>query len=155
MTDTPLKDYYAILGVNRHSSQEEIKAAYRLMSKKWHPDLNPDVDVTHVMQDINEAYAILKDNIKKTRYDKEYDSYFTNNKYQYSYTESYSIHDEELKNDIKEAREYAKDLVSEFLANLKDSSQKAMKGAWNESKGYVYLLILSIVISLLVMTCSE
>ncbi len=59
------KDYYSILEIGRFASFEEIKAAYRAMSKKWHPDMNPNVDVKHKMQDINEAYAILKDYSKK------------------------------------------------------------------------------------------
>lgn len=53
------KDYYKILGIQRQASVQEIKSAYRIMSMKWHPDKNPNVDVTSVMQDINEAYAIL------------------------------------------------------------------------------------------------
>lgn len=164
MTEPSLKDYYTILGVGRHSSQEEIKSAYRVMSKRWHPDMNPNVDVTHMMQEINEAYAILKDNSKKARYDREYDNYYTKNKYQHSHTkstkdnnhtESHPIHDEELKKDIKDAREFAEHLVSEFFANFKETSKKAARGAWDESKGYVYFLIISTIIGLLVMTCSQ
>lgn len=158
------KDYYSILGIGRFASFEEIKAAYRAMSKKWHPDMNPNVDVKHRMQDINEAYAILKDCSKKTRYDREYDAYHAKNRNQYSYTETsqassntdaHSIHDEELKKDINDARKYAEHLVSEFLANLKTTSKNAAKGAWEESKGYVYFFIISTIIGLLIMTCSS
>ena len=42
------------------------------MSIKWHPDKNNSQDAVFMMQEINEAYAILKDKIKKSRYDKEY-----------------------------------------------------------------------------------
>ena len=63
------KDYYAILGISRYSTADEIRTAYRTLSKKWHPDLNPGQDVSQKMQDINEAYAILKDSVKKGRYD--------------------------------------------------------------------------------------
>lgn len=110
------------------------------------------------------SHAILKDNSKKARYDRVCDAYFAKDKYQYSHTEStqensraesYSIHDEELKKDVKDAREYAEHLVSEFFANLRDTSQKAARGAWDESKGYVYFLIISAIVGLLVMTCSQ
>ena len=65
------KDYYQILGVSPTASKQEIKQAYRMMSLKWHPDKNPGVDVTSMMQDINEAYKILNDDLCRARYDKE------------------------------------------------------------------------------------
>ena len=65
------RDYYAILEVNYDASSEDIKSAYRQLSKKWHPDVNPDAEVTSKMQDINEAYCVLKDAEKvSTRYRK-------------------------------------------------------------------------------------
>ena len=116
------KDYYAILEIGRQSSSEEIRAAYRLLSKKWHPDLNPGKNVTQKMQDINEAYAILKDHAKKARYDIEYDNYYrAEGKQEWEEKEErkqeYEVHDENLKQDIKEARKYAEDLVAAFFEN--------------------------------------
>ena len=58
------KDYYQILEITQQASLSEIKQAYRAASKKWHPDVNPGKDTTQIMQDINEAYAILKDETK-------------------------------------------------------------------------------------------
>ena len=58
------KDYYEILDVPFGATDSEIKSAYKHQAIRWHPDRNPGIDVTNIMQDINEAYAILKDPIK-------------------------------------------------------------------------------------------
>lgn len=157
------KDYYAILEIGRQSSSEEIRTAYRLLSKKWHPDLNPGKDVTQKMQDINEAYAILKDPVKKARYDFEYDNYYRTNEAKQERSgryekeerkQEYEVHDENLKQDINEARKYAEDLVAEFFKNLKETSKVAAKGAWDEAKGYIVAGIIMSIIATLVLTCS-
>ena len=81
------KDYYKILGVTHLASPADIKRAYRDMSMKWHPDRNPNEDVTSIMQDINEAYAILKDKSKRDRYDLEYAIFYQENNKQESESE--------------------------------------------------------------------
>lgn len=59
-------DYYKILEIAFPSTAEEIKKVYRQQSLKWHPDKNPGVDTTQRMLDINAAFYLLKDPIKKT-----------------------------------------------------------------------------------------
>lgn len=141
------KDYYQILGILPNASKQEVKQAYRSMSLKWHPDKNPNVDVTTIMQDINEAYKILNDDISRARYDREYQLFIKQPSNQHdskaesesrSWDYDYEVKDEDLKNDINEARSYAKDLVDEFLKNLKETSKVAVKGAWE--RAYPYLL---------------
>lgn len=66
------KDYYAILEIAESASQEEIKSAYKKQAISWHPDKNPGVDTTQRMQEINEAYLILKDSEARGRYNSEY-----------------------------------------------------------------------------------
>lgn len=64
------KDYYKILGVNKNSTEKEIKNAYRKLAKKYHPDLNPnDPQAQEKLKDINEAYEVLGDEEKRRRYD--------------------------------------------------------------------------------------
>lgn len=148
-----LKDYYKILNTPRYSSAEEVKFAYRTMSMKWHPDKNPNANVTTIMQDINEAYAILKDPIKRERYNKEYDIFFaqstsmsfTQSETEYSeeYEYDYNIKDEELKDDIANARQYAKDLVDEFLKSFKEASKAAVKSAAKQSFQYAIAWIIA------------
>ena len=56
------KDYYAILGVSKTASQDEIKSAYRKMAKQYHPDLHPDdKQCAEKFKECNEAYEILGD----------------------------------------------------------------------------------------------
>ncbi len=65
------KDYYAILGVPRDASQEEIKQAYRRLVKQWHPDLHPEnrKEAEERFKEIQEAYEVLSDPEKRRQYD--------------------------------------------------------------------------------------
>lgn len=63
------RDYYEILGVTKTASQAEIKAAYRKMALKYHPDKNKAQDAEAKFKEINEAYQILSDDKKRQAYD--------------------------------------------------------------------------------------
>lgn len=63
-------DYYKTLGVDKSSSPEEIKKAFRKLAVKYHPDRNPDNKAAEdKFKEINEAYAVLSDPKKKEEYD--------------------------------------------------------------------------------------
>lgn len=64
------KDYYKVLGVERGASDDEIKKAYRKLARKHHPDVNKASDAAARMQDINEAYDVLRDPEKRAAYDR-------------------------------------------------------------------------------------
>ena len=64
------KDYYNSLGVKRDASEKEIKSAYRKLARKHHPDLNPnDREAEARFKEVNEAYEVLSDKEKRTKYD--------------------------------------------------------------------------------------
>jgi curved DNA-binding protein len=64
------KDYYGILGVDQSAEHSEIRAAYRKLALQHHPDRNKDNPAaTEKMKDVNEAYAILSDPVKRQEYD--------------------------------------------------------------------------------------
>ena len=62
-----MKDYYQILGVSRDASQDDIKKAYRKLSKQYHPDVNPEG--ADKFKEIGEAYGVLSDGNKRQQYD--------------------------------------------------------------------------------------
>lgn len=65
------KDYYKILGVDRNADTKEIKAAYRKLALKHHPDKNPeDSNAEDRFKEINEAYEVLGDPEKRAKYDR-------------------------------------------------------------------------------------
>ncbi len=71
MTDGVRRDYYEILGVERSASTSEIKAAYRRLAVKYHPDRNPDLpEAEEKFKEACEAYAVLSNVDKRGRYDR-------------------------------------------------------------------------------------
>ena len=63
------KDYYEILGVTRDVGEKELKAAYRRLARKYHPDVNKgDANAEEKFKEISEAFAVLSDSAKRAKY---------------------------------------------------------------------------------------
>lgn len=64
--NTPKKDYYTILEINRDASMDDIRKSYRKLAIKWHPDKNPDNRqlAEEKFKEISEAYGIMSDEEK-------------------------------------------------------------------------------------------
>src|SRR5260221_14743697 len=66
---TTERDYYLVLGVERTATDADIKRAYRKLAQQWHPDVNADPGAHDRFTEINEAYQILSDPKRLSRYD--------------------------------------------------------------------------------------
>ena len=65
------KTYYEILGVSEDATFEEIRASFRERAREYHPDRNPSPDAVERMQEINEAWEVLRDANLRAAYDQE------------------------------------------------------------------------------------
>ena len=64
------RDYYEVLGVDKNADDAAIKKAYRVLAKKYHPDMNPgDAEAEKKFKEASEAYAVLSDPDKRRQYD--------------------------------------------------------------------------------------
>ncbi len=64
------RDYYEVLGVNKNADEKEIKMAFRRLAKKYHPDVNKESGAEEKFKEIQEAYAVLSDENKRSQYDR-------------------------------------------------------------------------------------
>ena len=65
------RDYYEVLGVDKNASADELKKAYRKLAKQYHPDLHPnDKEAEAKFKELNEAYSVLSDDSKRSKYDR-------------------------------------------------------------------------------------
>jgi molecular chaperone DnaJ len=70
MASTQKRDYYEVLGVSRGASKDEVKKSYRKLALKYHPDKNQgDKAAEDKFKEASEAYAVLSDDQKKSKYD--------------------------------------------------------------------------------------
>ena len=173
------KDYYKILDISQNATGEEIKKAFREQAIKWHPDRNQGTDTTLRMQEINEAYLILKDNEARIRYDIEYNKFKqyqenqkrttnekakeenqnknqeqkqTKSEYEYS---DFKVDDDLLEKWMANAKRQSVELAKQTIRDFKGVTKAAANGCLN---GVVQLIIWIVVINLIVLlfrTCSN
>lgn len=64
------RDYYAVLGLPRTATQDEVRRAYRKLARKYHPDVSQQADGEDRFKELGEAYQVLKDTEKRAAYDR-------------------------------------------------------------------------------------
>jgi len=79
-----MKDYYQILGITENASEQDIKRAYRKLAFKYHPDTNPgnEREAEAKFKEINEAYCVLGDKVKRQEYNSNRRGQFAGSGYQ-------------------------------------------------------------------------
>jgi molecular chaperone DnaJ len=70
MSEDNKRDCYEILDINKDASDQDIKAAFRKLAKKYHPDVSKEPNSIEKFKEINEAYSILSDKEKREQYDR-------------------------------------------------------------------------------------
>lgn len=69
MPSVPSTDPYAVLGLARDASQQQVAGAHRRLAKRFHPDLHPDEETAARMRQVNEAWRILSSTARRAEYD--------------------------------------------------------------------------------------
>lgn len=116
-------NYYELLNVDRKASEDDIKRAYRMMAKKYHPDINKSPEASKIIVSLNEAKDTLLDPVKRRDYDALLDDMANSKQYSKNKNETYSA----KKNEYKEAHSDTYVTRWQFFVNyIKFSTDKAL-----------------------------
>lgn len=123
-----ISDPYKVLGVSPNASDDEVKAAYRKLAKKYHPDLNPgDEYAAQKMNEINAAYEQIKN--PQSNND-QFSGYGYGGGYSYGYG-NYSGYDDNERSEIKAARNYIRARhFQEAVTALSGVPESQRDGEW-------------------------
>ncbi len=160
----PFIDYYEILEIGFDADAAKIKAAYRRLVKKYHPDLYPNnPEAIAKMQLINEAYLILSDTEARHLYNREWTRFYSyeksenktsDSKNRNSNTDKFQFEDEKLRSWMDTAKRQARDITRQAVTDaggiLKDAGYAA---AMSIPRLIIYIVIVNILF--LLFKCSN
>lgn len=123
-----MKDYYQILGIEKHASKIEIKRAFRLYATKFHPDKqNGDEFFEDRFKEIREAYETLIDDSKRRYYDLNYQNNTSNDNSSGQFSREYNLKQKEVELKKKESDLLKKEQDLHYEDLLKEKSNRIKK----------------------------
>lgn len=136
--------HYDTLMVSRNASAEVIRAAFRSLSQKYHPDKNNHPNADQIMQQFNEAYKVLSDPIERSKYDRslaEYESK-SNDEHQHNYAKTDNLSARQNKVVVINIPDSislsgAKENLRKFSSNIHPSTKSNLK----ELPGLIFKII--------------
>jgi curved DNA-binding protein CbpA len=133
-------NYYIVLGVPNTASFEEIKAAYRELAKKYHPDKNPGNKAAEdFFKEVQQAYAILSNPEKRKKFDMRFTYGFQETQKKKSYSTPYSGN----------AYQYAQQQAQQRPASAKQNTAPKQKSKPDKSENHYILISVAIALVLL------
>lgn len=145
--------------VSRNASQEVIRAAFKSLCQKYHPDRNTHPNANHIIQQFNDSYTILSDPIERGKYDRLLAEYERNankskeeNNYDYSNKDSHSSNQERQNKvvviNIPDSISFnaAKEKFRNFSSNVPDSTKSNIK----ELSNLIAKILIAVTITLII-----
>ena len=133
-----MKNYYEILEVNENASQDVIARVYKMLAKKYHPDLNPDnpKEAEAKFKEVSEAYEVLSDETKRKEYDNKLAFYrqaqtqANNQQSSYNYTSSNQGSVQYYENVGSNGRMSSQEYINRIKQQYAQDRQKAYNDAY-------------------------
>lgn len=150
-------DYYYVLEVQKNASLEQIKKQFKVLAKKYHPDINKDSNATQLMQELLEAYYILSDSEARTRYNIQYDRFYGYQKAKDNST--YSSYSNNSQQETEQDFKYNDPLIEKWINNAKKQALEFINKSLYESKGiskngckyFFYALLINFVLLIIIL----
>lgn len=145
-------NFYDLLGISRNATKEEIKIAYKKLVKKYHPDVNKNVD-ENIIKSLNEAKEILLDDSKRLEYDLSLDDLNNSKEFSKNRNETYSSKNEEYKETYKEAYVTRWQFFVSYVKNSVDNWFKKIIKSLVVGLNYLLFLFIKLICYVVVYVC--
>lgn len=145
-------DFYEILGIKKSASKEEIKTAYKNLVKKYHPDVNKNVD-SSIIKNLNEAKEILLDDDKRREYDSTLEKLNKSKEFSKDKSETYESKSDEYKETYSEAYVTRWQFYTNYIRNSVDTFVKKLLKSLLLIFNYLFFQTFKLICYLVVYLC--